>query len=673
MLFPFGFEKYTSTKYTHINSEVAMKISRSFALYVVMLCLVLLGAASAWSQSNFNIKIYATDGSGWTDSVYIGKYTTATDAIGDSLSPVLNETELPPLPPDGANQAPDIRILPPGGGLAYGQGVRVDVRNLVSDGQKNVYRLKFRRTDPEGTNITLSWPAGLGLVSGGGFYLTDGTGLDLFFPAVNMAEQTSFTSGLWSTLSGGIVEIVVGDGSMHRTFTATEIATAADQKGKVGKYEKAKPISVDFQTTFASPVGGADQFYVEFDKVVEGTVSFPGDPDGHLPINISGLKKYTLSIPSPVLAAGVPVVITGNGNKGKIMKGKFGFQLAGSKLVKTAIAGYDYQYLRLPAPNINNIGDEMYLNPGNISIGMGPGIGLPAQIGVNAKGKPIIHHISIPKWKDVTKTLYKFKNVTILQNGPAYCLDTINSKENIKMLKALGPDKTVRYKGSPNVGNKMIGNMLALKFNMAASQFGHTPAGGFRDLVYTNPGHAFDGQTVDAIADSGDKALACYGGLPLGWTIQNFADFLDTVNGEFSGAWDTVSWSGVKTVATGIKPVVMSGIFTSSGPSYAPVAPADYSSLYEVPKAFSLSQNYPNPFNPTTTIEFSIPEDALVTLRVYNMLGQVVATLADREEFSAGENWVELDGAKLSTGVYYYQIVVNDGQFQDVQKMVLMK
>jgi hypothetical protein len=95
--------------------------------------------------------------------------------------------------------------------------------------------------------------------------------------------------------------------------------------------------------------------------------------------------------------------------------------------------------------------------------------------------------------------------------------------------------------------------------------------------------------------------------------------------------------------------------------------------MYDVPAAFSLSQNYPNPFNPTTTIEFSIPEDAFLTLKVYNMLGQVVATLAEREEFSAGENWVELDGANLSTGVYYYRIEVNDGQFQDVRKMVLMK
>jgi hypothetical protein len=322
----------------------------------------------------------------------------------------------------------------------------------------------------------------------------------------------------------------------------------------------------------------------------------------------------------------------------------------------------------------------MYLNPGNLGIGMGPGVGLAGQIGVNAKGKPIIHHVSIPKWKDVSKTLYKFKNVDILMGGlngdtlvPAHCLDTINSKANIKMLKSIGPDKYIFHKGDAAKGNRLLAEMLALKFNMAASEFGHTPAGGFRDLEYVNPGHPFHGRTVDDIAKTGDSVLACFGGLPAGWTHSAMANFLATLNAEFSGDWDTVSWSGIKTVATGIKPLLLSTIFTSSGPSNAPVAPVDYSSLYDVPETFSLSQNYPNPFNPTTTIEFSIPEDAVVTLKVYNMLGQVVATLADREEFSSGENWVELDAANLASGVYFYRIVVNDGQFQDLRKMVLMK
>jgi hypothetical protein len=230
-----------------------------------------------------------------------------------------------------------------------------------------------------------------------------------------------------------------------------------------------------------------------------------------------------------------------------------------------------------------------------------------------------------------------------------------------------------RVKDSGIKGNRLVAEMIALKFNMAASQYGNTPAGGFRDLVYTGPYTAFDGQTVDAIADSGDRAVACYGGLPTGWSYSDMASFLETLNEEFSGDWDTVSWSGIKTIATGIKPVVLSDIFTSAGPSMAPVNPVDYSSLYEVPSTFSLSQNYPNPFNPTTTIEFSIPEDAVVTLRVYNLLGQVVATLADHEEFSSGENWVELDASSLASGVYFYRIDVNDGQFKDLQKMVLMK
>jgi len=662
-----------------------MTISRSFALYVVMLGLVLMGSASAWSQTDFHIKVYATDETGWTDSVYLGKYAAATDAVGDSLSPVLNETELPPLPPDGANQAPDLRVISPSGDTSYGQGVRVDLRNLVSDGQKNTYRLKFRRTDPAPplTGITLSWDAGLDAVSGGGFYLTDGFGGVLWGP-INMAEQTSFTFGGWSGLPGGFCDIVIGDGSMHRTFTSSEIALGLDSKGKKGKFEKAKPISVDFEFTLTA-TGGETSLFLAFDKIVNGTVSFSSDPDGHLPQAITALKAYTVAL-SPALQAGVVVHVAGNGIKGKAMKGKTGFAPANTKAV-TAFVVNVYEYLRLPAPNVNNIGNEVYLNPGNLSIGIGTGVGLPAKIGQNAKLKDIIHHISLPKWKDVSKTLYKFKNVDILMGdplAPAFCLDTINSKENIKMLKSIGPDKMRRVKDVGTPGNRLIAELIALKFNMGISEFEHTPATGFRDLVYkgtAGPTNYFQGRSVDNIADHADYALACYdgpapdtSGLPVGWTATDMADFLTTLNAEFSGDFDTVSWSGIKTVATGIKPVVLSTIFTNSGPSNAPVStPVDYSSLYNVPSTFALSQNYPNPFNPTTTIEFSIPEDAAVTLRVFNMLGQVVATLADHEEFGSGENSIDFDATKLSSGVYFYRIDVNDGQFKDIHKMVLMK
>ncbi len=90
----------------------------------------------------------------------------------------------------------------------------------------------------------------------------------------------------------------------------------------------------------------------------------------------------------------------------------------------------------------------------------------------------------------------------------------------------------------------------------------------------------------------------------------------------------------------------------------------------EVVKTFSLSQNYPNPFNPTTTISYSIAKQGLVTLNVYNMLGQRVATLVDKLQ-NAGEYSVNFDASKLASGVYLYRI--QSGNFSLTKKMILMK
>src|SRR5206468_1144628 len=81
-----------------------------------------------------------------------------------------------------------------------------------------------------------------------------------------------------------------------------------------------------------------------------------------------------------------------------------------------------------------------------------------------------------------------------------------------------------------------------------------------------------------------------------------------------------------------------------SGVSQSPVAPAGG----EVPKRFVLYQNYPNPFNPVTTIEYELAVPSLVTLKVYNVLGQTVATLLDREMLDEGPGGVEFSASKLA-------------------------
>jgi hypothetical protein len=94
------------------------------------------------------------------------------------------------------------------------------------------------------------------------------------------------------------------------------------------------------------------------------------------------------------------------------------------------------------------------------------------------------------------------------------------------------------------------------------------------------------------------------------------------------------------------------------------------------PEVYALDDNYPNPFNPETTIKYQLPEAGLVTLEVYNMLGQVVRTLVNEHQ-SAGRYRMQWDatndkGQSLSSGMYFYH--VNAGQeFQSTKKMLLLK
>ena len=85
---------------------------------------------------------------------------------------------------------------------------------------------------------------------------------------------------------------------------------------------------------------------------------------------------------------------------------------------------------------------------------------------------------------------------------------------------------------------------------------------------------------------------------------------------------------------------------------------------------FSLKQNYPNPFNPTTSIKYTVPSNEYVTLKVYDILGNEVATLVNEQQES-GRYTVNFDGDKLSSGLYIYKIQA--GKFSQVRKMLLLK
>jgi hypothetical protein len=110
--------------------------------------------------------------------------------------------------------------------------------------------------------------------------------------------------------------------------------------------------------------------------------------------------------------------------------------------------------------------------------------------------------------------------------------------------------------------------------------------------------------------------------------------------------------------------------------------PSTFSNYSEEPLQFELQQNYPNPFNPSTTIEFTLPQSSVVTLKIYNMLGQEVATILNQQEMEEGSQEVEYNASSLSSGVYFYRLEatglsnengIGGKKYTELKKMILMK
>jgi hypothetical protein len=88
------------------------------------------------------------------------------------------------------------------------------------------------------------------------------------------------------------------------------------------------------------------------------------------------------------------------------------------------------------------------------------------------------------------------------------------------------------------------------------------------------------------------------------------------------------------------------------------------------PTEYGLDQNYPNPFNPNTTINYQLPEKNYVSLKVYDILGNLVTTLID-QEMDAGYYTVNWNASQLASGIYIYRII--SGSYVSTKKMILMK
>jgi hypothetical protein len=353
------------------------------------------------------------------------------------------------------------------------------------------------------------------------------------------------------------------------------------------------------------------------------------------------------------------------------------------KHTKGTVGTYIMNQPRLPMPNrLNALYDAFALTgfPTGLQVGMDKSV---------PDSTKLYGWLNSPKASDVAKTLNNKGTHTAL----AHSFDTwtATGKPFLKRQKSIAPTK---------YNNVLLAQMISLKLNIAASSMEMIPLG-FGELIYDDASlvpptgaPVLNGMMVKEVASLVDSMM-------MGWahvdTIiktkpvysRHFHDpaimaYLNTavtkINNAFEGQLDTTSFSSVLTF-TGVKKLIdVSYLKGNSSVVPAKIIP-DYTKLEQIPEAYKLHQNYPNPFNPTTMIQFDLPEEAFVTLKVYNLLGQEVATLFNHEQMTEGTQEVEFSASSFASGVYFYRLSAEgigeegttSSTFNSVHKMILMK
>jgi hypothetical protein len=166
-------------------------------------------------------------------------------------------------------------------------------------------------------------------------------------------------------------------------------------------------------------------------------------------------------------------------------------------------------------------------------------------------------------------------------------------------------------------------------------------------------------------------------GMPDGARMYRFWSVDSSLTRTFNLVYESVGYMVVIKKDTGLQRLqVISRIIFEGGEGAdhnligATILDVGGGSMNTLPPNSLLAQNYPNPFNPTTTINYQLPTQAHVTLKIFDVLGREVATLVNKVE-EAGYKSVNFDASKLPSGVHFYRIQA--GSFVQTNKMLLMK
>jgi len=318
----------------------------------------------------------------------------------------------------------------------------------------------------------------------------------------------------------------------------------------------------------------------------------------------------------------------------------------------------------LPMPNIANVRDDAFAR-GAFAPTNGLVVGVPRRDSATSYGWVRI---------DMSNDMYKTTDDRSgYHKGAPRAFDRLAPSERafVHEQRRLPP---------PRHDNRLFADLLTLKFNIAISSLRITPLG-FGELRFIEAGNPFNSLLIREIAAKGDSAMTFR---------QNDSAYyrqLDStimrINASFSGVFDTSGWGDTMKVK-GVRQLSAVPFLEQTTIPPIVVQPLAISIPQDVPTAYELFQNYPNPFNPTTTIEFNLGYLSFVTLKVYNILGQEVATVLDNEILDEGIQDIDFDARGLASGAYFYRLTAKAMPSEDApnapttykvltKKMLLLK
>jgi hypothetical protein len=288
-------------------------------------------------------------------------------------------------------------------------------------------------------------------------------------------------------------------------------------------------------------------------------------------------------------------------------------------------------------------------NPLNDGLG-GMTVGLSCLKNVNGKLQvdrtraKIRGWLRLGKWNPKARTGSNYQDVLRTlstrgspQNGTPRGFDFVREKTSMSPTKH---------------NNALMGEQIALKLNLIASMCGVTKPG-LGELRYIEQGNGCSNKLVRDIALEIDSSLSLPG---MGWNYNELYNVASKINRAFEGTMGVLKPSFPAILAVQGVHEARDVPFLQENAGVQPLMVSMKYDVEAVPQQFTLHQNFPNPFNPATKIQFELPNAAVVTLKVYNLLGQEVATLLDRQEMELGVQQVGFNASQLASGVYFYRL-----------------